>query len=149
MVTAHQPRFWLEPTSDLPRGNYRRRTYLCQTGAIYIDKNDETKAYLYEDNSWFRINRQADETKTIEELLEATIVPLKPIVTLPPVPRKAPNGLTEAKAHLIWDALVRLAAYDDEGANAYLRRTGSYAMFDEPSAVALARRVLSDLELAP
>jgi hypothetical protein len=42
------------------------------------------------------------------------------------------------------EALTKIAAYDDAAASAYLRATGSYAHFDEPKAVEIARTALED-----
>lgn len=39
-------------------------------------------------------------------------------------------------------ALTRIAAFDDTGANERLARDGSYASFDEPSSVQIAREAL-------
>lgn len=39
-------------------------------------------------------------------------------------------------------ALTRIATYGDEGANARLKATGSYSVFDEPGSVKIAREVL-------
>lgn len=39
-------------------------------------------------------------------------------------------------------ALEKIAAYDDTGANARLKATGSYALFDEPGSVQTAREAL-------
>lgn len=41
------------------------------------------------------------------------------------------------------EAFVGIAAFDDEGANLRLKTTGSYALFDEPGAVQVAREILS------
>jgi hypothetical protein len=40
------------------------------------------------------------------------------------------------------EALKKIAAYDDAAASAYLRATGSYASFDEPKSVEIARTAL-------
>ena len=40
------------------------------------------------------------------------------------------------------EALEKIASLDDEGANAYLKNHGSYAMFDEPGSVEIARSAL-------
>jgi hypothetical protein len=39
-------------------------------------------------------------------------------------------------------ALKQIASYDDEGANHRLAATGSYALFDEPGSVEIARAAL-------
>lgn len=51
-----------------------------------------------------------------------------------------------AGAPEMYEALVRIAAYDDIDANARLVRDGSYASFDEPGAVQTAREVLAQIE---
>jgi hypothetical protein len=40
------------------------------------------------------------------------------------------------------EALERIACYGDESAGAFLDRTGSYAAFDEPGSVQIAREAL-------
>jgi hypothetical protein len=42
-------------------------------------------------------------------------------------------------------ALDEIAAWDDEGANAYLAATGRYSAFDEPAAVHAARDALAKI----
>jgi RecJ-like exonuclease len=41
------------------------------------------------------------------------------------------------------EALREIAAFDDTNANRHLEMTGSYAAFDEPASVAIARAILS------
>lgn len=43
----------------------------------------------------------------------------------------------------LWEALQKIAMFDDTYANARLRNTGSYSEFDEPSSVRVARAALS------
>jgi YHS domain-containing protein len=45
--------------------------------------------------------------------------------------------------YTIRDALQTIAAFTDEAANQRLARDGSYASFDEPNAVQIARKALS------
>jgi hypothetical protein len=45
-------------------------------------------------------------------------------------------------APTMYAALKKIAAYDDAAASAYLRATGSYASFDEPGSVEIARTAL-------
>jgi hypothetical protein len=40
------------------------------------------------------------------------------------------------------EALERIAAFYDTGANAHLEKTGSYSLFDEPGSVRTAREAL-------
>jgi hypothetical protein len=42
------------------------------------------------------------------------------------------------------EALERIAAFDDEGASRRLASTGSFALFDEPGSVEIARAALAD-----
>ncbi len=44
-------------------------------------------------------------------------------------------------------ALREIAAFDDEGANARLVKTGSYSSFDEPGSVQIARAALALAEM--
>jgi len=44
------------------------------------------------------------------------------------------------------DALVEIAAYDDEGAQRHWRNTGKFTMFDEPGAVQTAREALRKIK---
>jgi hypothetical protein len=55
----------------------------------------------------------------------------------------------QARIDALEEALRKIAAYDDAGANAYLRATGSYRCFDEPKAVELARVVLEGAPAEP
>ena len=45
------------------------------------------------------------------------------------------------------NALRKIAAFGDTGANEHLARTGSYALFDEPGAVQIAREALAKMEV--
>lgn len=47
-----------------------------------------------------------------------------------------------AKCIRFHEALMRLACWDDEAANARLKATGSYGLFDEPGSVFIARNAL-------
>jgi hypothetical protein len=58
-------------------------------------------------------------------------------------------GLTEDKARVLLEVVIGLAMFQDQSASKYLRDTGSYALFDEPSAVKKCRAVLKDLGLYP
>lgn len=40
--------------------------------------------------------------------------------------------------------LEGIAAFDDEGANQHLARSGSYSRFDEPGSVKVAREILAE-----
>lgn len=42
-------------------------------------------------------------------------------------------------------ALIKIAAFDDAGANERLRSTRSYSLFDEPGSVETSRKALSEL----
>lgn len=47
------------------------------------------------------------------------------------------------------NALIRLAAFDDETANRTLRNYKSYSLFDEPGAVQLSRETLKLINEGP
>jgi len=49
---------------------------------------------------------------------------------------------SEAEAARLREALEKIAAFDDSAANTHLRVTGSYAGFDDPASVAIARAAL-------
>ena len=49
----------------------------------------------------------------------------------------------EAEREGMREALKKIAAYDDEGGNHMLKSRGSYASFDEPGSVEIARRALN------
>ena len=46
----------------------------------------------------------------------------------------------------LMDALIKIAAFTDTGANAFLDRTGSYSCFDEPGSVEIARAAIANAE---
>ena len=46
------------------------------------------------------------------------------------------------------EALQRIACFDDEGAEAWLRKHGSYGGFDEPGSVEIARTTLASIDAA-
>ena len=48
---------------------------------------------------------------------------------------------------VLLDAMRRIATTDDTNANYHLEHTGSYAAFDEPGSVAVARETLRTLGL--
>lgn len=50
----------------------------------------------------------------------------------------------EARVERLEGALREIAAYDDERASAHLASEGSYAMFDEPGNVEIARQALGE-----
>lgn len=65
---------------------------------------------------------------------------------VPPGAGRYVHGATVAlaiHAPALREALKKIAAYDDEGANQHLERTGSYGRFDEPGAVQVARAALT------
>lgn len=50
---------------------------------------------------------------------------------------------------LLLNALWRIAAFDDEGANSHLANTGNFECFDEPAAAALARETIAQVREQP
>jgi hypothetical protein len=66
--------------------------------------------------------------------------------------RRAPNEVDRTAKFIVKaanhheglvEALRKIAAFDDTNANRLLEMTGSYAAFDEPASVAIARAILS------
>ena len=55
------------------------------------------------------------------------------------------NGYLIAAAPDLLAALMQIAAWDDTGGNAILENRGSYAGFDEPDAVKIAREALASV----
>ena len=57
-------------------------------------------------------------------------------------------ALSEAREAKCVEALTKIATFDDKGANYHLEHTGSFAQFDEPGSVQIAREALSTLSPA-
>lgn len=55
---------------------------------------------------------------------------------------------TDKSLAIAREALTSIAAFDDSGANSHLKFHGSYALFDEPSAVRAARAALLRMDAA-
>lgn len=53
------------------------------------------------------------------------------------------NARLIAAAPNLYEALKKIAAFDDEQGNAYLKAHGSYGGFDEPGSVQIARNALA------
>lgn len=47
------------------------------------------------------------------------------------------------------EALEEIAAFNDRAANAYLKQTGSYSLFDEPGSVQIARAAIAKAQVQP